>query len=100
MHCTFFGILRFRYGKLTGIAMTALLQVQPGSVTPLAVVQPTASAVVLLLDKKLKGKERLLVHPMINTSTIAISSAGLEAFLRYDNRCVRICMLRTMYHAQ
>ena len=59
------------------------LQVPLGSVTPLAVVQPTASAVVLLLDHKLKGKDRILVHPLTNTSTVALSSEGLEAFLRY-----------------
>lgn len=57
------------------------MQVPLGSVTPLAVVQETASAVVLLLDHKLKGRGRILVHPLTNTSTVAISSQGLESFL-------------------
>lgn len=57
------------------------MQVPLGSVTPLAVVQETASAVTLLLDQKLKGQDRLLVHPLTNTSTVAISSEGLEKFL-------------------
>ena len=56
-------------------------QVPLGSVTPLAVVQETASAVTLLLDQKLKGQDRLLVHPLTNSSTVAISSEGLERFL-------------------
>ena len=58
------------------------MQVPLSSVTPLAVVQPTASSVVLLLDQKLKDQERLLIHPLTNTSTVAISSKGLEAFLK------------------
>ena len=58
------------------------LQVPLGSVTPLAVVQPTAASVVLLLDHKLKDQERILVHPLTNTSTVAMSSEGLEAFLK------------------
>lgn len=58
------------------------LQVPLGSVTPLAVVQPTAQSVVLLLDHKLKDQERILVHPLTNTSTVAIPSEGLEAFLK------------------
>ena len=60
----------------------ACVQVPLGSVTPLAVVQPTASSVVLLLDQKLKGQDRILVHPLTNDKTVAISSDGLEAFLR------------------
>lgn len=59
------------------------MQVPPGSVTPLAVVQETASAVTLLVDQKLKGQDRILVHPLINTSTVAMSSDGLEKFLTY-----------------
>ena len=61
------------------------LQVPLGSVTPLALVQPTASSVVLLLDQKLKGQDRILVHPLTNDKTVAISSDGLEAFLRYGH---------------
>ena len=58
------------------------MQVPLGSVTPLAVVQPTAASVVLMLDQKLKDQQRILVHPLTNTSTVAISSKGLEAFLK------------------
>ncbi|DBA84531.1 TPA: hypothetical protein ACH3X1_006147 [Trebouxia sp. C0004] len=62
--------------------LETVLGVPLGSVTPLAVVQPTASSVVLLLDQKLKGQHRILVHPLTNDKTVAISSDGLEAFLR------------------
>ncbi|DBA79448.1 TPA: hypothetical protein ACH3X2_007720 [Trebouxia sp. C0005] len=62
--------------------LESVLGVPLGSVTPLAVVQPTAASIVLLLDQKLKGQDRILVHPLTNDKTVAISSDGLEAFLR------------------
>lgn len=66
--------------------LDSILGVSPGSVTPLAVVQETASAVTLLLDDKLKGQDRILVHPLVNNSTVAISSEGLEKFLMSMDR--------------
>lgn len=62
----------------------ARTQVAPGSVTPLALVQPTASRVVLMLDARLQGAEALLVHPLRNDRTVALHSTELEAFLRCE----------------
>jgi hypothetical protein len=59
-----------------------LLQVPLGSVTPLALVQPTAEKVVLLLDKSLQGRAALLVHPLTNTASLSLPAQGLETFLR------------------
>lgn len=53
-----------------------------GSVSPFAVCQPTASNVVLLLDQKLKDVAHILVHPLVNTASIAISADELEKFLK------------------
>lgn len=58
-------------------------QVGPGSVTPLALVQPTASRVVLVLDEHLRGADALLVHPLRNDRTVVLHSNELEAFLEY-----------------
>ena len=60
----------------------SVLQVPLGSVTPLAVCQPSAEGVVLLLDSKLRSVERLFVHPLENTTTTVMSPSGLETFLR------------------
>lgn len=58
-----------------------VLKLQPGSVTPLAVVQPSAAAVVLLIDEKLQRQERLLVHPLTNACTLALPAQHLDALL-------------------
>jgi hypothetical protein len=62
--------------------ITSILGVPLGSVTPLAVSQPTAANVVLLLDSKLKSEQTpFFVHPLTNTSSLALTSQDLEAFL-------------------
>ena len=59
-----------------------VLGVPLGSATPLALANPSASSVVLLLDARFQQQQHLLVHPLTNTATTAITPAGLEAFLR------------------
>jgi hypothetical protein len=62
--------------------IASILNVPLGSVTPLAVSQPSATNVVLLLDMKLKFEEApFFVHPLTNTSSLALTSQHLEAFL-------------------
>lgn len=62
--------------------ITSVLGVPLGSVTPLAASTPTATDVVLLLDIKLKSETSpFFMHPLINTSSLALTSQHLEAFL-------------------
>jgi hypothetical protein len=63
--------------------ITSVLQVPLGSVTPLAVCQPSAAGVVLLLDQQLRGQKRIFVHPLDNQATTVLSAEGLEAVLRW-----------------
>lgn len=62
--------------------IATVLQVPLGSVTPLAAAQPSAQGVVLLLDAGLRGKERIVVHPLSNAASTLLAPAGLEAYLR------------------
>ena len=50
--------------------------------TPLAVAQPSAAGVTLLLDAHLRQQPRIFVHPLDNRTTTVLSPEGLEAFLR------------------
>ena len=79
------GGLRMAPDELIG----SVLQVPLGSVTPLAVAQPSAAGVALLLDASLKQQPRIFVHPLDNRATTVLSSEGLEAFLRCAPRCLR-----------
>jgi hypothetical protein len=62
--------------------IASVLSVPPGSVTPLALSNPTASKVELLLDHKLQLVPKFCVHPLENTATTLISAHGLEIFLK------------------
>eukprot|EP00775_Hariotina_reticulata_P006357 gene6357-6590_t len=60
------------------------LQVEPGCVTPLALANTdSCKHVLLLLDSKLQAAgTKFLVHPIVNTASLLLDSAGLESFLR------------------
>jgi Ala-tRNA(Pro) deacylase len=58
-----------------------VLGVEPGSVTPFAVINDTKGLVTVVLDQALMGFDRLNFHPLVNTATSGISVDGLKAFL-------------------
>ena len=57
------------------------LGVQPGSVTPLAVLHDPDCSVRVVLDAAILGHETVLCHPLTNDRTIALSVQGLLRFL-------------------
>lgn len=56
------------------------LGVEPGSVTPFALVNDTAHRVRLALDRGLAEGGPINAHPLVNTMTTAISPADLQRF--------------------
>lgn len=59
------------------------LAVEPGSVTPLAVLNDEAGAVTLALHRSLEGAETVNVHPMENSATLGLSLDDLLRFARH-----------------
>lgn len=59
-----------------------VLGVEPGSVTPFAVINDRDTRVRVVLDAEMMTSERLNYHPLTNAATTAVSPAGLLAFLR------------------
>lgn len=77
-----------RLSFVSGEQMTALLGVDPGSVTPLAVMNAPASDAVtdekhyrVLIDDDLWAAETVNMHPLHNRASVALSQAGFRAFL-------------------
>jgi Ala-tRNA(Pro) deacylase len=57
------------------------LGVDPGSVTILALINDTEKKVEVLFDRALWYSPSFRCHPLINTSTLAISKQGVQRFL-------------------
>ena len=74
------GAARFSFGSAA--LLVEALGIEPGSVTPFAVISDKAGAVRLVLDAGLLQMEPLNFHPLRNDRTTAITAANLLKFLR------------------
>ncbi len=79
---------RFSFGSAE--LMRELLGVEPGSVTPFAVINDTARRVNVVLDAAMMAHEILNFHPLVNTGTTTISRDGLLKFLETTGHLPRI----------
>ena len=61
-----------------------ILNITPGSVTPLAIINDNENKVTVVLDKELKNK-KILVHPNRNTATISIFYQDLIKLIESEN---------------
>ena len=69
------------------------LGVEPGSVTPLAVINDREGRVSVVLDARLMAHAVVNVHPLVNTMTTSIVPADLERFLRATGHAPRTAAL-------
>jgi Ala-tRNA(Pro) deacylase len=79
---------RFSFGSAE--LMRELLGVEPGSVTPFAVVNDTSRRVAVVLDADMMAQAVLNFHPLVNTATTTISRDGLVKFLAAAGHSPRI----------
>lgn len=82
---------RFSFGAAE--LMRELLGVEPGSVTPFAVINDKDRRVTVILDAALTAHDLLHFHPLVNTGTTTISRVGLIAFLEATGHKPRIVPL-------
>jgi len=69
------------------------LGVEPGSVTPFALVNDTARRVSVILDAELMGFERVNFHPLVNSMTTTIARGDLLAFLSATGHAPQVLRL-------
>ncbi|MCT4575267.1 MAG: prolyl-tRNA synthetase associated domain-containing protein [Alphaproteobacteria bacterium] len=60
-----------------------VLDLTPGSVCPFGIMNDDNNLVKVVIDCELIGQEKILFHPMINTSTISISYDDLIKFITH-----------------
>jgi Ala-tRNA(Pro) deacylase len=65
------------------------LGVEPGSVTPFAVINDTGHRVALVLDRALEQDGPINAHPLTNTMTSAVSLPDLLRFFAATGHAVR-----------
>ena len=58
------------------------LGLEPGSVSPFGLLNETAGAVVLLIDREVSDSEVVSFHPNRNTATLEITKPMFQKFLR------------------
>ena len=73
------GGARLSFGKPD--LMWSVLGVEPGSVTPFAVINETAKAVQVVLQRRMMEMDLLNYHPLRNDATTTISPIDLLKFL-------------------
>ncbi len=66
------------------------LGVQPGAVTPLALVNDAAHRVSFALDRALAEAGRIICHPLVNTASVSIATADLLRLLEAIGAAPRI----------
>ena len=74
------GAPRFSFGPAE--LLVATLGIEPGSVTPFAVMNDAARAVTLVLDEGMLKLDPLNFHPLRNDRTTAVSAEALLTFAR------------------
>jgi Ala-tRNA(Pro) deacylase len=75
------GSKRISFGSADDLR--AILGVEPGSVTPLAMMNDTRHQVRLVIHAPLMAEPTLLVHPLVNTATLEMPPADLTRFLAH-----------------
>ena len=73
--------------------LRAVLGVEPGSVTPLAVANDREGRVTLILDATLMEHARINVHPLVNTATTGVGRDDLVRFLAGTGHPPRVVRL-------
>jgi Ala-tRNA(Pro) deacylase len=78
---------RFSFGSPDRLMAT--LGVTPGSVSPFGLLHDGSKDVRVIVDQDLRGVERLIFHPNLNTLSLTISVADFERFLATRPNVVR-----------
>lgn len=75
------GSKRISFGSADDLVR--ILGVEPGSVTPLAMVNDADRQVRLVLHAGMMEASHVLVHPLVNTATLVLPPADLMRFLHH-----------------
>jgi len=84
-----------RFSFASADTMREVLGVEPGSVTPFAVINDGARRVTVVLDASMMTQPVLNFHPLVNTATTTVSREDLVKFLESTGHAPRIAAVST-----
>lgn len=84
-----------RFSFASADAMRDVLGVEPGSVTPFAVINDSAGRVTVILDAEMMAQPVLNFHPLVNTATTTVSREDLVKFLESTGHPPRVVAVST-----
>ncbi len=79
---------RFSFGSAE--RLMTYLGVEPGSVTPFAVINDKGGEVIMVLDRGVLAAEWVNCHPLVNTMTTAIAPGDLLRFLEAEGHAAQL----------
>jgi len=85
------GSARLSFGSADRLRAT--LGIEPGSVTPFALINDAAHRVTAVLDRAMMSADLLAFHPLVNTATTTIAPTDLVAFLKAIGHPPRLATL-------
>jgi Ala-tRNA(Pro) deacylase len=91
LHESIGGSGRLSFGSADLLRET--LGVEPGSVTPFALINDTTRAVTVILDAELMAFAKVNFHPLVNSMTTTIARDDLLVFLRATGHEPRVLRL-------
>ncbi len=83
-----FGVSKLSFGSPENLEK--YLGVEPGSVTVLGLACDTERHMEVFIDQSIWNADSLCCHPLINTATLNIPHAGLEAFLKATGHAFQV----------
>ncbi|PPR79489.1 MAG: Prolyl-tRNA editing protein ProX [Alphaproteobacteria bacterium MarineAlpha2_Bin1] len=86
-----------RFSFCSAEVMLKILGVEPGSVTPFAIISNNARDVNVILDKKMLESNELNYHPLHNKATTTISSNDLIKFISHFGNTFKIIEIPQKY---
>ena len=70
--------------------LATCLRVVPGAVSLLALMHDTARRVTVVIDDAIWAADGLQCHPLVNTSTVALTKEGVRRFLAATGHAPRV----------
>ena len=75
-----------RVGFASPEKMRSVLGIDPGALTPFAIINDSDCLVTVVIDAALMGAEQLNFHPIVQTQSVGLSPADLSAFVKSCGR--------------